>query len=82
MRMCVGCREMHPQKELVRIVKSPEDSISIDWVGKAPGRGAYIDKNLECLQKAVKTKALERALNTKIDEQVYDQLLVEIAGEE
>ena len=82
MRMCVGCREMRPQKELLRIVKSPEDAISIDRVGKAPGRGAYVDQNLECLQKAIKTRALERALNTRIDEQVYNQLLVEIAGEE
>ena len=78
MRMCVGCREMKPKMELRRIVKSPEGVISVDRVGKAPGRGAYICLNVECLKKAEKTRALERALETKIEREVYEKLEGEI----
>lgn len=78
MRMCVGCREMHPKRELLRIVKSPEDVIALDRVGKAPGRGAYICKRGECLQKAIKTHGLERALEVKIQQEVYDQLTAQL----
>ena len=74
MRRCVGCRQMMPKKELLRVVRSPEGHISYDRVGKAPGRGAYVCKNLECLQKAVKTHALERQLEVKIDESVLKAL--------
>ena len=82
MRMCVGCREMKPKMELRRIVKSPEGVISVDRVGKAPGRGAYLCLSVECLKKAEKTRALERALETKIDREVYEKLEAEIgAGE-
>ena len=66
MRMCVGCREMQEKRSLLRIVKSPEGVISFDRVGKAPGRGAYICKSKECLDKAVRQRQLERALETKI----------------
>ena len=78
MRMCVGCREMKEKRQLMRIVKSPENVISFDRVGKAPGRGAYVCKSEECLTKAVKQRQLERALETKIDEAVYSQLMEEI----
>jgi len=78
MRMCVGCREMKPKMELRRIVKSPEGVISVDRVGKAPGRGAYICLSAECLKKAEKTRALERALETKIEREVYEKLEGEI----
>ena len=78
MRMCVGCREMKEKRELMRIVKSPENAISFDRVGKAPGRGAYVCRSQECLTKAVKQKQLERALETKIEEAVYNQLMEEI----
>ena len=61
MRQCVGCREMRQKKELVRVVKSPEGVISLDFRGKAPGRGAYLCPNSECLKKAIRAKALERA---------------------
>ena len=54
MRQCVGCREMRPKKELVRVVKSPEGTISLDFRGKAPGRGAYLCPNPECLKKAIR----------------------------
>jgi len=78
MRMCVGCREMKEKRALLRIVKSPENAISFDRVGKAPGRGAYVCRSQECLTKAVKQKQLERALETKIEEAVYSQLMEEI----
>ena len=78
MRMCVGCREMKEKKSLLRIVRSQEGAISFDRVGKAPGRGAYICRARECLQKAIKQKQLERALETKIEDAVYAQLMEEI----
>ena len=78
MRMCVGCREMKEKRELLRIVKNAEGQISFDRVGKAPGRGAYICRSEECLTKAVRQRQLERALETKIDEAVFQQLMEEI----
>lgn len=72
--MCVGCHEMKPKKELMRVVKSPEGEISLDPVGKKPGRGAYCCVRADCLKKARKTKALARALETEIGENVYDEL--------
>ena len=78
MRMCVGCREMKEKRQLLRIVKNAEGQISFDRVGKAPGRGAYICRSAECLEKAVRQRQLERALETKIDEAVYRQLMEEI----
>lgn len=80
-RMCTGCMEMKPKKELIRIVRSKEGEISVDLVGKKPGRGAYICKSIECLEKAVKTKRLEKNLEAKIDEEVYNRLRKEIANE-
>ena len=78
MRMCVGCREMKEKRSLLRIVKSPEGSISFDRVGKAPGRGAYVCRAKECLDKAMKARQLERALETKIEQDVFSQLMEEI----
>ena len=78
MRMCVGCREMKEKRSLVRVVRSAEGAISFDRVGKAPGRGAYICRSKECLQKAIKQRQLERALETRIDEGVYALLAEEI----
>ena len=73
MRQCVGCREMRQKKELVRVVKSPEGVISLDFRGKAPGRGAYLCPNSECLKKAI--KALERAFDTRIPQEILDELV-------
>ena len=81
MRMCVGCREMKPKKELLRVVKSPEGVIAFDRVGKAPGRGAYVCKSAECLSKAVKTHALERQLECSVSEEVFSQLSAQLTGE-
>ena len=74
MRMCVGCREMKPKRELLRVVKSPEGEISLDSTGKKPGRGAYVCRNAACLQRAVKSRQLERALEHPIDEAVFEAL--------
>ena len=78
MRMCVGCREMKEKRSLLRVVKSPEGAISFDRVGKAPGRGAYVCKSKACLERAVKARQLERALETRIDEAVFAQMMEEI----
>lgn len=71
MRQCLGCREMKPKRELIRAVRSPEGEISLDFKGKKPGRGAYICNNAECLKKALKSKALERAFSAQIPDEVY-----------
>ena len=78
MRMCLGCGEMKPKKELIRIVKSPEGEVSVDLTGKKSGRGAYICRNTECLDKSFKTKRLSKNLNTVIDEEIYSRLRDEI----
>ncbi len=74
MRQCLGCREMKPKKELIRVVRSPEGALSLDFRGKAPGRGAYVCPCLACLKKARKSKALERAFDCAIDAALYDAL--------
>lgn len=74
MRQCLGCREMKPKRELIRAVKSPEGEVSLDFRGKASGRGAYICPNPDCLKKAIKAKALERAFSTAIPQEVYAEL--------
>ena len=79
MRMCVGCREMKPKKELLRVVKPAEGECAIDRTGKASGRGAYVCPSAECLKKAQKSKALERALEAKIAPEVFDTLAEQIA---
>ena len=82
MRMCVGCREMKPKAELMRVVKPKEGDCAIDRTGKAPGRGAYVCEDAECLKKAQKTHALERALEAKIDDAVFEQLAAQIRPKE
>lgn len=76
MRQCVGCREMKAKKELVRVVRRPEGEISLDFRGKAPGRGAYVCPKAECLRRAIKSRALERGLDCQIPQEIYDQLLL------
>ena len=68
MRQCLGCREQKPKKELIRVVRSPEGAISLDFRGKANGRGAYVCPDPACLKKAIKAKAMERAPDTAIRE--------------
>jgi len=74
LRMCTGCGEMKTKKEMIRILKTPEDEIVIDTTGKKNGRGAYICCTLTCLQKAVKTKGLERSLKCGIPKEIVDTL--------
>ena len=74
MRMCVGCREMKPKMTLLRVVKPQDGDAHIDRTGKAQGRGAYVCGDIECLKKARKSRALERALECRIDEAVFEQL--------
>lgn len=73
-RQCVGCREMKDKKALLRIVKTPEGEILLDSTGKRSGRGAYVCPDPECLKKARKSRALERAFDTSIPAEVYDAL--------
>ena len=73
-RQCVGCREMKDKRELIRVVKSPEGEISLDFKGKKPGRGAYLCPNAECLKRARKSRALERAFEAAITPELYDEL--------
>ncbi|AGF55110.1 RNase P modulator RnpM [Clostridium saccharoperbutylacetonicum] len=81
LRMCTGCMEMKPKKELVRVVKSPEGDVSIDLTGKKSGRGAYVCKSIECFEKAFKTKRLSRNLETNISEEIYEKLKDEVSNE-
>ena len=74
MRQCLGCREMKPKKELIRVVRAPDGGISLDFRGKAQGRGAYVCPNRDCLKKAIKSKAIEHAFETSVPEEIYSQL--------
>ena len=82
MRMCLGCGEMKPKKELVRIVRAPEGDISIDLTGKKSGRGAYICKNAGCLEKARKARKLEKSFSCQIEQSVYDTMEAELESAE
>ncbi len=73
-RTCMACQEKKDKRDLVRIVRSPEGEISVDLTGKKPGRGAYICPNLECLNKVIKSKRLERSLETAISQEIYESL--------
>ena len=81
-RMCVGCRQNLPKKQLVRVVKSPDGIVSIDLTGKKSGRGAYLCKNEECLKKAQKSKALSRALECNIDTEIFERLEYELPDDD
>ncbi len=73
-RMCIGCQQMHNKRELIRIVRSPEGEFSVDLTGKKSGRGAYICKNIECFNKAVKERRFEKSFKSAIDDKIYDEL--------
>ena len=78
MRKCVGCGEMKEKKEMIRILKTPEDEIILDTTGRANGRGAYICNSADCLSKAIKNKDLERSLKSQIPEDVSARLKEEL----
>ena len=73
-RMCMGCNEKRDKRELIRIVLNKNGEISIDKTGKLEGRGAYICNNINCLEKAIKSKRLEKSFDRKIEEEIYDKL--------
>lgn len=77
LRQCVGCGKMKSKKEMMRVIKTPEDEIVLDDTGKRNGRGAYICRERSCLQKAQKSRGLERSLKHAISDEVYDKLLKE-----
>ena len=77
-RQCLGCRQMKPKPELVRVVRSPEGSVSVDLRGKAPGRGAYVCPSTDCLKKALRSKALSRSLGVEIPPEIYDTLAAQM----
>lgn len=77
-RQCLGCREMKPKAELVRVVRSPEGTVGLDLRGKAPGRGAYVCRSADCLKKALRSKAISRSLGVEIPSEIYDALAAEM----
>ncbi len=82
LRTCTGCGEAKPKAELVRVVKSPEGEISLDLTGKKSGRGAYVCRSLDCLKKAQKARRFERAFETVIPDEVYEQMVKELTDEQ
>ncbi len=81
MRLCLGCNEMKPKKELMRVVKSPEGEISLDFTGKKNGRGAYLCKSRKCIDRARKARRFEKSLACRIDDSVYEVMADELAAE-
>lgn len=80
MRQCMGCRERKAKREMIRVVRSPEGTVSLDFRGKAPGRGAYLCPSPDCLKKAIRSKSLERNLETSIPPEVLERLSQEMEG--
>ena len=79
-RQCMGCRERKAKRELIRVVRQPDGTVSLDFGGKMNGRGAYICPNPECLKKVQKSKALDRSLEVTIPAEVYERLVREMEG--
>ena len=79
-RQCMGCRERKAKKELIRVVRTPDGTVSLDFGGKMNGRGAYICPSPECLRKVQKSKALDRSLEVAIPDEVYERLAREMEG--
>lgn len=79
-RQCVGCGEMKDKREMLRVIKTPEDTIVLDITGKKNGRGAYLCYSPECFRKAMKSKSLERSLKIAIPAEVYEELEKELGN--
>ena len=77
-RQCMGCRERRAKRELIRVVRTPEGEVKLDFGGKMNGRGAYLCQNPECLKRAIRSKALDRSLEVEIPEEVYARLQKEM----
>lgn len=82
LRMCTGCGEMKPKRELVRVVKNAEGEISLDITGKKAGRGAYVCRDTACLKKARKSRRIEKSFACRIPDEVYDRLEEEMTVDE
>ncbi len=82
LRKCTGCGEMKPKKELVRVVKTPDDEVLIDLTGRVNGRGAYICPNAQCLKIARKSKRIEKSFQMQIPDEVYDKMEEELKNHE
>ena len=80
LRMCVGCRESKPKRELIRVGRAPDGAVSMDPVGKKPGRGAYVCRQESCLMRAIKQKQLERQLQVQLTAEVAEALKTELAN--
>lgn len=79
-RQCLGCNEHKPKKELLRVLRTPEGEVLLDFTGKKSGRGAYICYDVKCLKKARKTKRIDKSLDTVIPEEIYDKMESELDG--
>ena len=79
-RQCMGCRERKAKRELIRVVRGTDGSVSLDFSGKLNGRGAYICPDPDCLKKAQKARSLDRSLEVPIPEEVYDRLAKEMGA--
>ena len=79
MRQCTGCREMKSKKEMIRVLKTPEDEIVLDTTGRKNGRGAYVCPSIERLDKAIRNHGIERSLKTSVPEEVYEDLKKELS---
>ena len=80
-RQCMGCRERKSKREMIRVVRGTDGTVNLDFSGKAPGRGAYICPSMDCLKKAIRSKALERSLEVPIPEEIYARLEQEMEAE-
>lgn len=81
LRLCVGCREMKPKKDMIRVVKTPENEIILDTTGRKNGRGAYLCNDVECLKKAVKSSAIDRSLKINVEKSVYEEMERQMSNE-
>ena len=77
-RQCMGCRERKPKREMLRVVRGTDGTVSLDFSGKVNGRGAYVCPDAKCLKKAQKSRALERCLETPVPQDVYDRMIREM----
>lgn len=80
-RQCLGCNEHKPKRELMRVVRTPEGEVTLDFTGRTNGRGAYICRDVKCLRKAAKSKRLDRSLGVTIPEEVYEAMEDELEAE-
>ena len=82
LRQCLGCNEHKPKSELLRVLRTPEGEILLDFTGRRSGRGAYICRDVACLRKARKSKRIDRSLECTVPEEVYDRMEAELSGED